>query len=64
MIQRRPWHGVEWSLFIVLTGAALLGLLYSCLHIYEQPFYPHPVNDIGHSPLLRGSFFILATSIY
>ncbi|CAN7725861.1 sensor histidine kinase [Paenibacillus sp. LjRoot153] len=38
MIQRRPWHGVEWSLFIVLTGAALLGLLYSCLHIYEQPF--------------------------
>ncbi|OCT11165.1 hypothetical protein A8709_05645 [Paenibacillus pectinilyticus] len=38
MIQRRPWHGVEWSLFIVLTGATLLGLLYSCIHIYEQPF--------------------------
>lgn len=38
MIQRRPWHGVEWSLFIVLTGAALLGLLYSFLHIYEHSF--------------------------
>ncbi|WNR43927.1 sensor histidine kinase [Paenibacillus roseipurpureus] len=38
MIQRRPWHGVEWSLFIVLTGAALLGLLYGCLHVAEQPF--------------------------
>jgi signal transduction histidine kinase len=27
MIQRRKWHGVEWSLFIVLTGSTLLSLL-------------------------------------
>lgn len=36
MIQRRPWHGVEWSLFIVLTGSTLLGLLYALLHMYEH----------------------------
>ncbi|MGG1553576.1 sensor histidine kinase [Paenibacillus ferrarius] len=36
MVQRRPWHGVEWSLFIVLTGANLLGLLYTLLHIREH----------------------------
>lgn len=36
MIQRRPWHGVEWSLFIVLTGSTLLGLLYALLHMHEH----------------------------
>ncbi|MCY9667146.1 sensor histidine kinase [Paenibacillus alginolyticus] len=36
MIQRRPWHGVEWSLFIVLTGSSLLGLLYALLHMHEH----------------------------
>ncbi|NOV00328.1 sensor histidine kinase [Paenibacillus planticolens] len=36
MIQRRPWHGVEWSLFIVLTGSVLLGLLYALLHMNEK----------------------------
>ncbi|BFT75432.1 sensor histidine kinase [Paenibacillus sp. P36] len=36
MIQRRPWHGVEWSLFIVLTGSVLLGLLYALLHMNEN----------------------------
>ncbi|MEC0227468.1 sensor histidine kinase [Paenibacillus alba] len=36
MIQRRPWHGVEWSLFIVLTGSVLLGLLYALLHMFEH----------------------------
>lgn len=36
MIQRRPWHGVEWSLFIVLTGSVLLGLLYALLHMSEN----------------------------
>ncbi|GGA03418.1 hypothetical protein GCM10008018_56760 [Paenibacillus marchantiophytorum] len=36
MIQRRPWHGVEWSLFIVLTGSVLLGLLYALLHMSEH----------------------------
>ncbi|MGG1514010.1 sensor histidine kinase [Paenibacillus oryzisoli] len=36
MVQRRPWHGVEWSLFIVLTGANLLGLLYTLLHLREH----------------------------
>ena len=36
MIQRRPWHGVEWSLFIVLTGSTLLGLLYALLHMNEH----------------------------
>lgn len=35
MIQKRPWHGVEWSLFIVLTGSVLLGLLYALLHMNE-----------------------------
>ncbi|NRF91062.1 sensor histidine kinase [Paenibacillus frigoriresistens] len=36
MIQRRPWHSVEWSLFIVLTGSSLLGLLYALLHMHEH----------------------------
>ncbi|MDU0203641.1 MULTISPECIES: sensor histidine kinase [Paenibacillus] len=36
MIQRRQWHGVEWSLFIVLTGSVLLGLLYALLHMNEN----------------------------
>ncbi|MBP1965135.1 sensor histidine kinase [Paenibacillus aceris] len=36
MIQKRPWHGVEWSLFIVLTGSVLLGLLYALLHMNEN----------------------------
>ncbi|MCY9692824.1 sensor histidine kinase [Paenibacillus alginolyticus] len=36
MIQRRPWHGVEWSLFIILTGSSLLGLLYALLHMHEH----------------------------
>ncbi|SDN37072.1 Signal transduction histidine kinase [Paenibacillus sp. yr247] len=36
MIQRRPWHGVEWSLFIVLTGSVLLSLFYVLLHMNEN----------------------------
>jgi signal transduction histidine kinase len=36
MIQRRPWHGVEWSLFIVLTGSMLLSLFYALLHMNEN----------------------------
>ncbi|MEW9702119.1 sensor histidine kinase [Paenibacillus sp. SI8] len=35
MIQRRQWHGVEWSLFIVLTGSTMLSLLYVLLHMSE-----------------------------
>ncbi|TXK76353.1 sensor histidine kinase [Paenibacillus sp. N3.4] len=35
MVQRRPWHGVEWSLFIVLTGSVLLSLLYALVHMHE-----------------------------
>ncbi|NEW07023.1 sensor histidine kinase [Paenibacillus sp. SYP-B3998] len=32
MIQRRKWHSVEWSLFIVLTGSTALTLLYVLFH--------------------------------
>ncbi|MFC5446901.1 sensor histidine kinase [Paenibacillus aestuarii] len=35
MVQRREWHSVEWSLFIVLTGSTLLSLLYVLLHMQE-----------------------------
>ncbi|MFD0697608.1 sensor histidine kinase [Paenibacillus sp. GCM10027628] len=35
MVQRRDWHSVEWSLFIVLTGSTLLSLLYILLHMNE-----------------------------
>lgn len=35
MVQRRDWHSVEWSLFIVLTGSTLLSLLYAFVHMNQ-----------------------------
>ncbi|MCD1259578.1 sensor histidine kinase [Paenibacillus athensensis] len=35
MSQKRQWHGVEWSMFIVLSGATLLGFLNVTLHAGE-----------------------------
>ncbi|UJF34237.1 sensor histidine kinase [Paenibacillus hexagrammi] len=46
MIQRRPWHGVEWTLFILLSGNTMLGLVYVLLHMNEFKHISVPLTIV------------------